>query len=42
MSSSSIAGDKAGQGGGNLAFIILISCVATIGGLLFGTTTAAR
>jgi SP family sugar:H+ symporter-like MFS transporter len=35
MSSPSIAGPSAGQGE-NTRFIILISCVATIGGFLFG------
>ncbi|KAF1692490.1 sugar porter family MFS transporter [Pseudoxanthomonas koreensis] len=36
MSSPSIAGQTAAQGGENTRFIILISCVATIGGFLFG------
>jgi SP family sugar:H+ symporter-like MFS transporter len=36
MSSPSIAGQSAVQGGENTRFIILISCVATIGGFLFG------
>ncbi|MBD9367687.1 sugar porter family MFS transporter [Xanthomonas sp. XNM01] len=36
MSSPSIAGGSAAQGAENTGFIILISCVATIGGFLFG------
>ncbi|WP_372014845.1 sugar porter family MFS transporter [Pseudoxanthomonas sp. 10H] len=36
MSSPSIAGQSAAQSGENTPFIILISCVATIGGFLFG------
>jgi len=36
MSSPSIAGQTAVHGGENTRFIILISCVATIGGFLFG------
>ena len=36
MSSPSIAGQAAAHGGENTRFIILISCVATIGGFLFG------
>ncbi len=36
MSSPSIAGGSAAQSAENTGFIILISCVATIGGFLFG------